>query len=34
VQRALTGYAAEHPEEPIRVRIGLHTGDAIVDRGR
>src|SRR5215470_230089 len=33
VQRALTGYAAEHPEEPIRVRIGLHTGEAIADAG-
>ena len=29
VQRALAGYAAEHPEEPIRVRIGLHAGETI-----
>ena len=29
VQRALAGYAAEHPEEPIRVRVGLHTGEVI-----
>jgi class 3 adenylate cyclase len=29
VQRALAAYSAEHPEQPIRVRIGLHTGEAI-----
>ena len=33
VQRALAGYAAENPEEPIRVRIGLHTGETIKHRG-
>jgi class 3 adenylate cyclase len=27
VQRTFAGYAAEHPEEPIRVRIGLHVGE-------
>ena len=29
VQRALARFAGEHPEEPIRVRIGLHTGETI-----
>ncbi len=29
VQRALAAYRAEHPEEPVRVRIGLHTGETI-----
>jgi class 3 adenylate cyclase len=29
VQRALAGYSARHPDEPIRVRIGLHTGEVI-----
>jgi adenylate cyclase len=33
VQRALVDYAEEHPETPIRVRVGLHTGEAIVDAG-
>jgi class 3 adenylate cyclase len=28
-QRAFAAYNAGHPEEPIRVRIGLHTGEAI-----
>jgi predicted ATPase/class 3 adenylate cyclase len=32
VQRAFAGYAEEHPDEPIRVRIGLHTGEAIRER--
>jgi class 3 adenylate cyclase len=31
IQRALAGYSAQHPEEPIRVRIGLHTGEVIKD---
>jgi class 3 adenylate cyclase len=31
LQQAFTAYCAEHPEEPIRVRIGLHTGQAIRD---
>ena len=29
VQRALAPYNAGHPEEPMRVRIGLHTGEVI-----
>jgi adenylate cyclase len=33
VQRALEQHAAEHPDTPIRVRVGLHTGEAIVDAG-
>jgi len=33
MQRELGVYAAEHPENPVRVRMGLHTGEAIVDAG-
>jgi class 3 adenylate cyclase len=33
IQRELGVYAAEHPDTPIRVRMGLHTGEAIVDAG-
>jgi class 3 adenylate cyclase len=33
VQRDLEKYAEEHPEHPIRVRVGIHTGEAIVDSG-
>jgi class 3 adenylate cyclase len=29
IERTLAAYSAEHPEQPIRVRIGLHTGEAI-----
>ncbi len=29
LQGALAAYNDQHPEEPIRVRIGLHTGEAI-----
>ena len=29
LQQAFAAYCATHPEEPIRVRIGLHTGQAI-----
>lgn len=29
IQRAFTVYNEEHPEEPLLVRIGLHTGEAI-----
>ena len=29
IQRALAAYNSEHPGEPLRVRIGLHTGEAI-----
>jgi class 3 adenylate cyclase len=31
IQRDLAGYSASHPEQPIRVRIGLHRGEAIRD---
>ncbi len=34
IQRALAAYSAEHPEQPIRVRIGLHTGEAIQEADR
>jgi class 3 adenylate cyclase len=33
MQRELGVYAAEHPKTPVRVRMGLHTGEAIVDAG-
>ena len=29
LQRAFATYNREHPDEPVRVRIGLHTGEAI-----
>ena len=29
IQRAIASYSNEHIEEPLRVRIGLHTGEAI-----
>jgi len=29
IQRAMLAYSAAHPEEPLRVRIGLHTGEAL-----
>jgi class 3 adenylate cyclase len=29
IQQAFARYNTEHPEEPIRVRIGIHTGEAI-----
>jgi class 3 adenylate cyclase len=29
IERALAAYSAAHPDQPIRVRIGLHTGEAI-----
>jgi class 3 adenylate cyclase len=32
IQRAFCAYSAEHPEQPLRVRIGLHTGEAIRDQ--
>ncbi|MGH9030718.1 MAG: adenylate/guanylate cyclase domain-containing protein [Acidimicrobiia bacterium] len=31
VQRRLAAHAGEHPDEEIRVRIGIHTGEAIAD---
>ena len=33
VQRAFAERAAEQPEERIRVRMGLHTGEAIAEEG-
>lgn len=33
IQKVLDKYCTEHPEEPIRVHIGLHTGEPIRDRG-
>jgi class 3 adenylate cyclase len=29
LQRAFATYNREHPDEPVKVRIGLHTGEAI-----
>jgi class 3 adenylate cyclase len=29
IQRSFAGYAEAHPDAPVRVRIGLHTGEAI-----
>ncbi len=29
IERAFAAYSTEHAEQPIRVRIGLHTGEAI-----
>jgi predicted ATPase/class 3 adenylate cyclase len=31
IQRALHGYNRRHPVHPVKVRIGLHTGEAIRD---
>jgi class 3 adenylate cyclase len=31
IQRAFDKYCVEHPDEPIRVRLGLHTGEPIRD---
>ena len=33
IERALATYVEQHPEAPIRVRIGLHTGEAIAEDG-
>ncbi|HEX4862913.1 MAG TPA: adenylate/guanylate cyclase domain-containing protein [Acidimicrobiales bacterium] len=33
IQRALEKYAQEHPEEPVRVHVGLHTGEPIREGG-
>ncbi len=33
VQRRLSAHGREHPDEAIRVRIGLHTGEAIAVEG-
>ena len=29
IQRALTAYGKQHPDETVRVRIGLHTGEVL-----
>jgi eukaryotic-like serine/threonine-protein kinase len=29
IEKALAEYSAVHPDQPVRVRIGLHTGEAI-----
>ncbi len=34
IQRAFEEHNAQHADETVRVRIGLHTGEAIRDRGR
>jgi class 3 adenylate cyclase len=34
IQRAFASYSAAHVEQPIRVRIGLHTGEALRDRDK
>jgi class 3 adenylate cyclase len=31
IQRAFRKWCEQHPAEPIQVRIGLHTGEAIID---
>ena len=33
IQQAFQEYNQEHPQEPVRVRMGLHTGEAIRDAG-
>jgi len=33
IQRAVGEYSLQHPTQPIRVRIGLHTGEAISEGG-
>ena len=33
IQKALSKYGDEHPDEPIRVHLGLHTGEPIRDGG-
>jgi class 3 adenylate cyclase len=33
IQKAFQRYCLEHPDEPIRVHIGLHTGEPIRDAG-
>jgi len=30
VQRAMTRWSGDHPEEGVRIRMGLHTGEALV----
>ena len=33
IQRALAAHAEKNPDDAVRVRIGLHTGEAIADAG-
>ncbi|MFY9587627.1 MAG: adenylate/guanylate cyclase domain-containing protein, partial [Actinomycetota bacterium] len=33
IQRALAAHAEKEPDDAVRVRIGLHTGEAIIDAG-
>jgi class 3 adenylate cyclase len=33
IQRAIADYSQQHPTQPIRVRIGLHMGEAISEGG-
>lgn len=33
VQRAVRRWSGEHPDRPLRVRMGLHTGEALVSAG-
>lgn len=33
IQRALEGYRRSHPEHPLHVRLGLHTGEVLADDG-
>lgn len=33
VQRQITAYGIDHPDEAVRVRLGLHTGEAIEANG-
>jgi class 3 adenylate cyclase len=33
VQAAFAAYNGDHPKQPLRVRIGLHTGEAVRDAG-
>jgi len=34
IERGMAAYSAAHPEQPIRVRIGLHMGEALRDRDK
>jgi class 3 adenylate cyclase len=34
IQRALSAYSVEHADQPIRVRIGIHTGEPIKEADR
>jgi class 3 adenylate cyclase len=33
IQRAVVSYAREHPDVPLRVRVGLNAGEPLADRG-